>query len=105
MQDVRPCGSDWHHPVTKARRLRGRGTRAKTLALAAIALVLLLALPSRAEDEQRERIPGGCRELADRGGLPLTLTHTEAARAIAYLSLMSGRDPAVLRCRAAILRR
>lgn len=105
MQDIRPCGSDWRHPVTKARRLRSRGTRAKTLALAAIALVLLLALPSRAEDEQRERIPGGCRELADRGGLPLTLTHTEAARAIAYLSLMSGRDPAVLRCRAAILRR
>jgi hypothetical protein len=105
MQDVRQCGNDWHHPVTKARRLRGRGTQAKTLALAAIALVLLLALPSRAEEEQRERIPGGCRELADRGGLPLTLTHAEAARAIAYLSLMSGRDPAVLRCRAAILRR
>jgi hypothetical protein len=109
MQDIRPCGSDWCHPVTRARRLRSRGTRAKTLALAfalaAIALVLLLALPSPAEDEQRERIPGGCRELADRGGLPLTLTHTEAARAIAYLSLMSGRDPAVLRCRAAILRR
>ena len=78
--------------------------RAKTLALAAIALVLL-TLPSHTEEEQRERIPGGCRELADRGGLPLTLTHAEAARAVAYLSLMSGRDPAVLRCRAAILRR
>ena len=60
-----------HHPVTKARRLRGRRTQAKTLALAAIALVLLLAPPSRADEEQRERIPGGCRELADRGGLPL----------------------------------
>ena len=105
MQDVRLCGNDWRHPVTKARRPRGRGTQVKTPALAAIALVLLLALPSRAEEEQRERIPGGCRELADRGGLPLTLTHAEAARAIAYLSLMSGRDPAVLRCRAAILRR
>jgi hypothetical protein len=67
--------------------------------------LVLLALPLRAEEEQRERIPGGCRELSDRAGLPLTLTHAEAARAIAYLSLMSGRDPAVLRCRAAILRR
>jgi len=103
MQNVRPCGNDWHHPVTKARCLRRRRARAKTLALAAIALVLL-ALPSRAEEEQRERIPGGCRELADRVGLPLTLTHTEAVRAIAYLSLMSSRDPAVVRCRLAILR-
>jgi hypothetical protein len=67
--------------------------------------VLLLALPSCAEEEQRERIPGGCREMADRVGLPLTLTHAEATRAIAYLSLMSSRDPAVLRCRASTLRR
>lgn len=36
--------------------------------LAAIALVLL-ALPPRAE-EDRVRIPDGCRELADRAGLP-----------------------------------
>jgi hypothetical protein len=104
MQDIRPCGSDWRHPVTKARRLRGWEAFVTTLALAAIALVLLLALPSRSEGEQRERIPGGCRELADRVGLPLTLTHAEATRAIAYLSLMSSRDPAVLRCRAAMLR-
>jgi hypothetical protein len=104
MQNVRPCGNDWHHPVTKARRLRGWAAFVTTLALAAIALVLL-TLPSRSEEEQRERIPGGCRELADRVGLPLTLTHAEATRAIAYLSLMSSRDPAVLRCRASMLRR
>jgi hypothetical protein len=36
--------------------------------------------------------------------IPLTLTHAEATRAIAYLSLMSSQDPAVLRCRLAILR-
>ena len=64
MQNVRPCGNDWHHPVTKARRLRGWEAFVTTLALAAIALVLLLALPLRAEEERRERIPGGCRELA-----------------------------------------
>ena len=103
MQNVRPSGNDWHHPVTKARRLRGREARAKTRALAAIAFVLL-ALPSRAE-ERRERIPDGCRELADRAGLPLTLTHSEAVRAIAYLRIMSSQDPAVLRCRAAMLHR
>jgi hypothetical protein len=103
MQNLRPSGNDWPHPVTKARRLRGREARAKTRALAAIALVLL-ALPSRAE-ELRERIPDGCRELADRAGLPLALTHSEAVRAIAYLRIMSSHDPAVLRCRAAMLRR
>ena len=74
-----------------------------TRALAAIALVLL-TLPSGAV-EQRERIPDGCRELANRAGLPLTLTPAEATRAIAYLRLMSSRDPAVMRCRQAMLRR
>ena len=103
MQNVRPSGNDWQHPVTKARRLRSREERAKTRALAAIAL-MLFAMPSRAE-ELRERIPDGCRELANRAGLPLTLTHTEAARAIAYLSVMSSGDPAVVRCRLAVLRR
>ncbi len=83
--------------------MQGRGTRAKRYALAAIALVLL-TLPVRAAQEERERIPAECRELADRIGLPLTLTHAEAARAIAYVRLMNGQDPAVLRCRAAILR-
>jgi len=64
----------------------------------------LLVLPSGAE-EVRERIPDGCRELANRAGLPLTLTHAEALRAIAYLSIMSSSDPAVVRCRAAMLGR
>jgi hypothetical protein len=68
--------------------------------LAFIALVLL-ALPSRAE-EQRVHIPSGCRELADRAGLPLTLTPAEAARAIAYLRVMISQDPAVARCRLAL---
>ena len=71
-------------------------------ALAVIAL-LLIALPSRAEVE-RVRIPDACRELANRAGLPLTLTHSEAARAVAYLRLMNGRDPAVERCRWAMSR-
>ena len=78
--------------------------RAKTLFLAASALALL-ALSARAAEEPRERIPAECRELADRVGLPLTLTHAEAVRAIAYVRLMNGQDPAVMRCRAAILRR
>jgi hypothetical protein len=71
-----------------------------TCALAAIVL-LLLTLSSGAV-EQRERIPDGCRELANRAGLPLSLTHSEATRAIAYLRLMSARDPAVMRCRRAM---
>lgn len=69
------------------------------VAIAAIALVLL-ALPSRAEEE-RVPIPAGCRELADRVGLPLTLTRTDATRAIAFLRVYVGHDPAVVRCRAA----
>jgi hypothetical protein len=68
--------------------------------LAVLALVLL-APPSRAE-EQRVRIPDGCRELAQRVGLPLTLTHAEATRAIAYVRVMISRDPAVARCRLAL---
>ena len=70
---------------------------------AAIALVLLAQ--SSGALEQRERIPDGCRELANRAGLPLSLTHAEAARAVAYLGLMSARDPAVMRCRQAMSRR
>ena len=103
MQNVQSCGNDWRRPAARTRRVRGRGTRAKTFALAAIALALLVQ-PVRAAQGQRERIPAECRELADRVGLPLTLTHAEAARAIAYVRLMNGQDPAVLRCRAAILR-
>jgi hypothetical protein len=68
--------------------------------LAAIALVLP-ALPSRA-DEERVRIPDGCREVADRAGLPLTLTHAEATRAIAYIRVLLSQDAAVARCRQAL---
>jgi hypothetical protein len=70
-----------------------------TRALSVIALVLFVP-PSRAED-QRVRIPDACRELANRAGLPLRLTPSEAAHAVAYLRLMSSRDPAVQRCRQA----
>ncbi len=68
--------------------------------LAVIALVLL-ALPSRA-DEQRVAIPGACKQLAARAGLPLTLTHAEATRAVAYIRVMISEDPAVARCRMAL---
>ena len=68
--------------------------------LAVIALVLI-AVPSRAE-EARVSIPAGCRELANRAGLPLTLSPSEAARAIAYIRVMISEDPAVARCRLAL---
>jgi hypothetical protein len=71
-----------------------------TRALAVIVLVLL-ALPSHSE-VQRVRIPDACRELANRAGLPLTLTPAEAARAVAYLRLMISQDPAVQRCQHAM---
>jgi hypothetical protein len=71
-----------------------------TRALAVIVFVLF-ALPSGAED-QHVRIPDACRELANRAGLPLTLTPWQAARAVAYLRLMSSDDPAVRRCRQAM---
>lgn len=70
-------------------------------AVLAVMALVLLASPSRA-DEQRVRIPDGCRELADRAGLPLTLTRAEAIRAVAYLRVMISRDPAVARCRLAL---
>ena len=68
-------------------------------ALAAIAL-MILALPSRADD--RVPIPEGCRALAERAGIPLTLTHAEAARAIAYIRVLVSDDPEVARCRLAL---
>jgi hypothetical protein len=73
--------------------------RAVPRVLVVIAL-MLLTLPSHGED--RVRIPDGCREVADRAGLPLTLTLGEAKRAIAYLRIMNGQDPAVARCRLAL---
>jgi hypothetical protein len=68
--------------------------------LAVIAL-LLIAVPSRAQ-EQRVRIPDGCRELANRAGLPLTLAPADAKRAISYIRVMISEDPAVARCRLAL---
>ncbi len=68
-------------------------------AIAAIALTLL-TLPSHGGE--RVPIPSACREVADRGGLPQTLTPGQAKRAIAYLAIMSSQDPAVTRCRRAL---
>ena len=67
------------------------GMSDKSLGIAVIGL-LLLALPSRAE-EVRVPVPAACRALAERAGLPLTLTHAEAeaARAIAYIRVMSAK--------------
>jgi hypothetical protein len=70
-------------------------------AILAVIALMLLALPARA-DEERVRIPAACREIADRAGLPLTLSHAEAARAIAYIRVMVSQDPAVERCRLAL---
>jgi hypothetical protein len=61
---------------------------------------MLLASPSRAED--RVPVPAACKALAKRAGLPLTLTHAEAARAVAYIRVMISQDPAVARCRVAL---
>jgi hypothetical protein len=63
-------------------------------------LLMLLTLPSHGAE--RVRIPDACRELADRAGLPLTLTPGEAKRAIPYLRVMNSQDPAVARCRLAL---
>ena len=73
--------------------------RAVPRVLVVIAL-MLLTLPSHGEE--RVRIPDACREVADRAGLPLTLTLGEAKRAIAYLRIMNSQDPAVARCRLAL---
>ena len=69
--------------------------------IAVIALTLL-TLPSHSGE--RVPIPNACREVADRGGLPQTLTPSQAKRAIAYLAIMSSQDPAVTRCRRALPR-
>ena len=63
---------------------------------------MLLTRP--AYGEERVRIPNACREVADRAGLPLTLTLGQAKRAIAYLWVMNSQDPAVARCRLALPR-
>jgi hypothetical protein len=64
--------------------------------------LMLLTLPTHGEE--RVRIPAACREVADRAGLPLTLTPSQAKRAIAYLRIMNGQDPAVARCLLALPR-
>jgi len=67
----------------------------------AVTALTLIAVPSHAL-EDRVRIPAGCRDLANRAGLPLTLSPAEAARAIAYIRVMISDDPAVARCRLAL---
>jgi hypothetical protein len=69
-----------------------------------MAVLALMLLTPPAHGEGRMRIPNACREVADRGGLPLTLTPSQAKRAIAYLRIMSSQDPAVTRCRRALPR-
>jgi hypothetical protein len=69
-------------------------------AVLAVIALLLLALPSRAED--RVPVPEACRQLAEQAGIPLTLTHAEAERAIAYIRVLVSQDPAVARCRLAL---
>ena len=86
---------------TVSRHLEMSGKYLGMPAVFAMMALVLLAVPSRAE-EQRVRIPDGCRELANRAGLPLMLTQAEAARAIAYLRVMISQDPAVARCRLAL---
>ena len=104
MQNVQSCGNARHHPVNNACSVRRWAAQARTLALAAAALALLV-MPVHAAGEKRERIPAGCRELADRVGLPMTLTKAQAIRAIAYVRQMDSHDPAVRRCLVAIRRR
>ncbi len=68
--------------------------------LAAVIALLLLASSLRAED--RVTVPAACRALAMRAGIPLTLTHDEAERAVAYIRTVVSQDPAVARCRLAL---
>jgi hypothetical protein len=59
-----------------------------TRVLAVIGL-MLFALTPRAEEDERVRIPDACRELANRVGIPVMLTRSEAPCAVSYLRLMS----------------
>ena len=83
-------------PATSNHRL------AQWATIIAAGALMLLTLPSYGGE--RVLIPNACREIADRGGLPPTLTPGQAKRAIAYLAIMSSRDPAVTRCRRALPR-
>jgi hypothetical protein len=82
--------------------------RLKRLSKAGIAILAVMITGmvnmsvARADEVKAKSIPIGCKELADRAGLPLTLTPAQAKRAIAYVCAMSTRDPAVARCRVAL---
>ena len=67
-----------------------------------LAMIALILLAPASYGEERVRIPGACRELADRYGIPLTLTVAQAKRAISYINIISSQDPAVVRCRLAL---
>ena len=69
-----------------------------------IVATTLMLFPLPSSGVERVSIPSACREVADRGGLPQTLTPGQAKRAIAYLAIMSSQDPAVTRCRQALSR-
>jgi len=81
--------------VLPSRMRLGLKYRTVLRVLAGTAL-MLFTLPSHGEE--RVRIPAACREVADRAGLPLTLTPSQAKRAIAYLRIINSQDPAVARC-------
>ena len=87
--------------ILPSRMRLGLQYRAVPRILAGTAL-MLLTLPSYGEE--RVRIPAACREVADRAGLPLTLTPSQARRAVAYLRIMNSQDPAVARCLLALPR-
>jgi hypothetical protein len=69
---------------------------------AAVAVVALLPLASVSRAEDRVPVPAACRELAERAGIPMTLTHDEAERAVAYIRVIVSQDPVVVRCRLAL---
>ena len=76
------------------------GNKLGTPAVVAAIVLLLVASPLRAED--RVPVPAACRALAVRAGIPLTLTHAEAARSVAYIRAVASQDPMVARCRRAL---
>ena len=80
-----------------------KGTRGKYLGMRAVlAVIAAMLLAPAARADERVPIPTACRELANRAGLPLTLSRDEAARAVAYIRVMISADPAVARCRLAL---
>lgn len=55
--------------------------------------------------EPREPIPAACMELAQRFGLPSTLSPSEAARAIRKLNSLPADFPGAQSCKSAIAKR